>query len=301
MEAKTNMQTPTLMFFRHRPEVGKNTDGLFSSLQAFESGLVLLAFRRYPSALVQSISAVESLLRGYFKCANDPEVTLNGKLLTSAERKFPNLRDIMNKTMLQDAVQLRNDIIHSGHSPKDDAVSVDSFIGSVLPFYQACLKQMFNFDLFESLFEEYRSHIDWARKAFHEARRRKMENRVPAISALTAFMRWQEMQNTAPDDAYASLQGVTNEGFDRAAGIREQLEATANCPWEVDCPVCESPGYMIVDLDGEALDEGRVTGKHAICANCGYDVGGEWGFMVDILVGKQLEKCKDEIIKSIVG
>lgn len=301
MEAKTNTQTPTLMFFRHRPEVGKNTDGLFSSLQAFESSLVLLAFRRYPSALVQSISAVESLLRGYFKCANDPEVTLNGKLLPSAGRKHPRLREIMEKTMLQDAVQLRNDIIHSGHSPKDDAASVDSFTGSVLPYYQACLKEMYEFDLLEALFEDYRRHIDWARKAFYEARRCETKNRVPAISALTAFMRWQEMQCIAPEGSYGSLHGCTDEGFQRTAQVLREIERQASNPWVTECPVCDAPQSMIVDLDGYALDDSKVTGTRAECANCSYTIGGEWGFMVDILLGDQLEKCKDEIIKTIVG
>jgi len=298
---RSSATKPSFLFFRYAPPAAECNPYLYNSLQTFESGLLLLAFRRYPSALVDSISAIESLLRGHFKCINDPSVTLNGKLLQTAGRNFPRLREISEKTNMPDAVQLRNEIIHSGFSPQDDRASMDAFMGAALPFYRTCLEEMIEFDLFDSLFEGYRLHIDRARNAFYEAERRGIENRVRAISALTAFMRWQEMQNTAPDDAYASLQGATNEGFDRAAGIREQLEAMANCPWAVDCPVCESPGYMIVDLDVEALDEGHVTGKHAICANCGYDVGGPWDFMVNILVGAQLEKSKDEIINNLTG
>lgn len=301
MNNQTTTPKPTLLFLRAAPAAAEKDLGIYNALQTFESSLLLLAFGRYPPALAQSVSAIESLLRNCFKCSDDESISLAGNLLDRACRKSQTLKDVSEKTSMQWAVQLRNDIIHRGSSPKDDAVSLEAFMGSTLPFFRSCLKELYGFELFDALLEDYRRHIDWARKAFHEAGRLGIANRTPSASALTAFMRWQEMEATAPEGSYASLQGCTDEGYRRLADIKDALEGTADNPWAADCPVCGSPAGMVVDLDGVALDEGQVTARRTACANCGYAVKGEWGFMVDILVGEQLERDRDEIIKTIVG
>jgi hypothetical protein len=232
---------------------------------------------------------------------DDVRVMLARGLLDMACRKFTKLRDVSEKTALQGAIRLRNDIVHVGSSPKDDGVSLEAFIGSTLPFFKSCLSEMYAFALSNGLIKEYGQHLDWARKAFYEAGKRGIADRMPAASALAAFIRWQEMEAAAPANAYTHLLGISEEGYERVASIKLALQRKADNEWAVDCPVCGSPSNMVVDLDGEALDEGRVTGKHAACANCAYSVGGEWGFVVDILAGDQLARQKDHIIKTIVG
>jgi len=288
---------PALNIFFQTPLTGGGRHCLNSSLQTMETCLLALAFRRHAHAVVLGISAIESLLREYLQASWDPTIPLH-ELLDAVHRKHAALKDVCEKTELEFAISARNAFVHAGYSPKDNRQSIEMLVGSILPYYKSALRELFGFDMHENMDELYARHLKIAHQAYHQARKLQIEDPGFCISALAHFMRWEEMMCTLPEGSASLLFGGADEGYQRMARTRDVLEKRMANPWFLLCPVCRACEAFVIDLDGEKLDRGMVTGTQASCANCEYTILKPWGFMIDLLCGDQLADKKDEVLST---
>ena len=73
------MSTPSLIFLRNQPRDWLEQPPLASALQTFETSLINLAMGRYPSALVLTVSALESLIKAYRRIPAPQTLMPDGK------------------------------------------------------------------------------------------------------------------------------------------------------------------------------------------------------------------------------
>ena len=289
-----------LSYFRNVPSGVETNRILCSSLQTFESSLLTLAFRRYPQAIIQMVSAMESLIR-----ANLGEIDNNQSsfepLLTQIGEKQPRIAECRGRVGYGRVIHARNVLVHGGYSPKDDNESVELVLTAALPFYADCWKELYAFDLFDGLLPDLGRHIGIAQAAFSKAGRipSLKENRTFSISALAHHLRWNEMLNVAPDGAVHDLLGVGNEGMGRVYDVVRRLENEWIAPMTFDCPACGATGSFVVDFDFEKVCKGEVSCDQALCGNCGYVVPPQWAFMGDLLCEQTFEEEKQRIFDEL--
>ena len=185
---------PTLLFFGNLPKNWRERPELISSLQSWETALLLLGLRRFPPSLVTLVSAIESLLKPEFpelegKALKERRSVLLKELLDEASQRY---RWSFSGADLDRMRRKRNDFAHKGFIPKDDAESIELLFKIAFPLIAKCLEDVHSYKLSEALADEYSKHLKFARQAYFEIRKAKADylHCVDAlIHLLTIFLR----------------------------------------------------------------------------------------------------------------
>ena len=143
-----------LHLFTEVSEKDLRSDYVLSSLQTFETSLLLAAEGRWPSVIPLLFSACESLLRPVTGLTGKKPVTgLTGKkskptYWTSWELMDAFKRDVSSELHEKtgELREFRNDLLHRGYSPKDDAKCIEFFFDPGVPYFDALLKKQFGKD-----------------------------------------------------------------------------------------------------------------------------------------------------------
>ncbi|MFC5427615.1 hypothetical protein ACFPTO_02130 [Paraburkholderia denitrificans] len=244
---------------------------MISSLQGYETALLLLAQGRYPQALTTIASAIESAGKAYLRLGPEEKCEL-AKLNEILQEALPREKRV-TPSKLNKFRRTRNRITHYGFSPRDDEESVSLFIGTALPFLDAWLEHSNGFSIVESLY------FDLGKKVRHaiDLNRPTPREKISAIDSIRgvahwilhhtrySYLTWWEREVLDNDASTFGTHRIS--GFDLREQLKEQL-LEDDPVLVIDCPICDGLDSLVVKLDEEALDDRRIVPIAARCVEC---------------------------------
>ena len=315
----TTPQAPTLHFFRATPRDVAGNPPLASSLQSLETCFFLIAFERYPHALLSCASAIESAIRAYLKRPVEDETPLTA-LLEEIRRRSNNLR-LFDGRKLADFRRARNRIVHYGFSPEDDDMSVRLLLQTGLPFLKKCYQELFSF------------YLDWLDvrpgvQKFGDLSHVEMEkvslvpyhaDQLRVASEVFAKAKDLQISMTYCFTSFAHHVRVMFKGM--VVGDAEQSVLNdGDATWEAEqkhkrewrkvfhkmrhdpcfdllCPICGGCDTLVAQLDEDRLDDPVVSFRMGACVKCGLIIPNA-PYLADILLRHQIQEKTEEIFKD---
>jgi C4-type Zn-finger protein len=67
---------------------------------------------------------------------------------------------------------------------------------------------------------------------------------------------------------------------------------------QFSCPICDDSCSTLVELDADALDEGKVVPLRMACFNCRFTIRSGQLFLSEALLEPQVIKQRSEILKD---
>jgi hypothetical protein len=292
---------PTFLFYRSLPDE-PTTAALASSLQGLETSFFLISLRRYPHALSVCASAIESIIKHSPAC--EPLLKASGKrpmlndLIQAARDQSPSLRTFP-QSELDTFRQTRNRIVHKGFSPKDDSESVELLIRVGFPFAASCLHQLHGFDLVDSLIVEYAHHLEIAKRVYERAKGLAQEFTY-CFRSFGHYLQWCVRDNFLSNWEFDALEEA--DIFVKGGRIdseKNALERRFSASWDrFSCPICGDLDSTVVELDADALEEGKVSPLRMACFSCGFTVRSGQLFLSEALIEQQVTEQRSKILKD---
>lgn len=300
-----------LIFFRHYPERLAQRPSLLSSLQSFETALMLLPLKRYPHALTTCAQAVESALRCAFGIPDDDEARDND-FFNLIERilKETALGKQFSAKQLHTFRKTRNRFIHRGFRPDDDEESAQLLLAVGIPFLSAVYKEFFQFHLFKALRADVglsdQLHTAISVLNSLSANKRKLmkagfAKERQAVACLCVFSK-QIDWIISPQNEWESkvLERADSIGikFDVVEKLRAQVEAQLGTPWTFDCPACDECETLVCDLALIEPDLPPVTIKKAICVGCHLRLPDGFFLLNNAVCQEQIDAQSEKILRE---
>jgi hypothetical protein len=286
------------IFFRSGPATEASLAALTSSMQTFESTLLLVGLYRYPQALAACATAIESaIISSPAGALTEPGTGLR-KAFRQARRHATGL-GAFPKQLLDEFTDTRNRFTHDGFSPRDDGEAIRLLIEVGFPFLALCLQHLYSFDLMDAILQEYSEQLRIATTVFHQAEKVRGLDWSYSINGLAHLIKWGLKDNFSADWEI-TLIDRDNTGFQYEFNQkrREKMERLYNAFWAVKRPLCDQPDSAICELDEEELDLLNVIPRRMACVNCGFVVNKSQPFLCEALIGAVVVKDKDAILKE---
>jgi hypothetical protein len=284
---------PTFIFFRRHPESNQDCLALASSMQSFDSVLLLIGLMRYPHALCTCAAAIESAIK-----SSPIGVALgrsNGlkQLLEVARRESPELA-IFPEDRLAEFRNARNRITHDGFSPKDDQQSVGLLLEVGFPFLALCFQHLYSFDLSDAILQEYVHQLRIGASVFQRAKDISGLDQSYCLKSLVHLIRWNLKDNFSAGWEVDALINSEEIGisFDLKYKQRQKLEYAFGASWIFDCPLCDDPDAVVCELDEAKLDIGNIIPQRMVCTNCNFTVGKTQPFLSEALLEDEISRTK---------
>jgi hypothetical protein len=259
---------------------------LGSSVQSFESSLVLIATRRYPHALVLATSAVESVIKAHR--GDPPDASVRLYTLLAEIRRRPGLAHLAGapgsrgrtngrsapsrSTGMHLVGDTRNEFVHYGFSPRDDNRAAQLLLDVGLPFLFACYRDLMGFAIRDVMTVEPRlaRQLEAAEQASAEVGTEGQNHEFCLDIVGHVVRRTLQPEFLSPWESQAMDAG---EPDPFRWGLDEQRLEHAWDPCEYfTCPACDGD-RMLCKLDEHLLaDERLLQPQQAVCVGCGLTV-----------------------------
>lgn len=304
-------EAPTLRFFLAVPPGLTEHPPLASSLQSFETCLLLIAFHSLPNALISCATAWESAMKAHLGIGQDDRIDWWGLL----QRIGGKVR--FSDVALNEVRATRNRLVHYGYSPRDDDVCAALLLETGLPYLSLLYRKLFNIYLDwrdirpgladfsqltpeekdkAGLFQELADHIHLAYEVHNRVKQGREKPGAYCLSALAHFVRVlakKVIQTEAEDEI---LEDPNSTKWLAEQKIKEHLERVFDAPWVFDCPVCDYPESFVADLKNDRLDVGQVVPERGVCASCGFRVPLETPHLLEVLLSAQVMESRQRIL-----
>lgn len=314
------VETPTLHFFRARPENLTDHPPLASSLQSLETTFFLLALKRYPAALVSCASAWESAIKAKLAIVPSDRVTL-AALLETIRDAFPILNE-HGQTNIKVFREARNRIVHYGFSPKDDRVCAGHLVETGLPFLCALYRELFDFYVnwheiqpecsdFMQLTDSERAKAglfpEIADQLCIVDRMHKLNLNRADFDHRFCFTAFSHYVRVRMKEAFKSYsEGMVDEQADANGMIFDLKEAEKGRiergiggeTWDFDCPICDGVESVVAWLDTDALEKKQPSLTHCVCVSCQLFIPKEAYHLADLVLDNELRERSTEILEN---
>jgi hypothetical protein len=300
-------EQPTFIFFRTTPPDITNHPPLASSLQSFETCLLLIALGRFPSALASCATAVESVIKAKLGTPLDDQVRM-WELIEEIRRVSPTLR-LFDETKLEHFRETRNRVVHYGYTPKDDELCALQLLETGLPFLEKCYRDLFGFALISGpggvpqggLDPKLARHYATSKKVYLRARELRGITYGYCLNPLAHYIRLAVKSMTTSVTEANMLEidadsGVRFEHEERAK--RKLLERHPGPTEEFDCPLCEGQSSMVAEMDAEASKQNRVSVRWCYCVSCGMLVSDGSPYLADEILRIPIE-VRAQMLKEL--
>ncbi len=286
------------MLFRATPADMMKHPPLASSLQSFETCLLLIALGRLPSALVSCAAAVESVIKAKLGKPPEDEVKF-WKLIQEIRQLCPSLR-LFDETKLDRFRDTRNRVVHYGYTPKDDEVCAVELLETGFPFLEKCYSELFGFGLISQpgsqreaglergVAEQYRV----CREVYRRAKELKGISYGYCFDSLAHCIRFglKAVTMTVTERSLMEIEEDLGGKFEHEQRVRQRIERAFKGPtWEFDCPICGGQSSMIAELDEAALRSKRVSVRLCMCVSCEMLVSDGHPYLADELLRVGIE------------
>ena len=291
-------EQPSFVFFRATPTDMMKHPPLASSLQSFETCLLLIALGRFPSALASCAAAVESLIKAKLGTPPEDEVKL-WKLIQEIRQLCPSLR-LFDETKLDRFRETRNRVVHYGYTPKDDEVCAVELLETGFPFLEKSYGELFGFDLMSKpgnertvgLEPKMREQYQVCREVYRRARELRGIGYRYCFDSLAHCVRF-ELKGITMTVTERSLMEIEEERgvkFEHEERAKKRIERAFKGPTrEFDCSICDGQSTMIAELDEEALRSKRVSVRRCLCVSCEMLVSDGSPYLADELLRVPIE------------
>jgi hypothetical protein len=309
-------ETPVLHWFRATPKDLAGNPPLASSLQSFETTLLLLSLGRYPSALVTCASACESAIKASRRIKPDDRGNNFNKLLTDITNDHEGLKEW--KPKLDRFREARNQVTHYGFSPRDDQKCGLLILEVGLPFLSDLYRELFGFllhwrdarpgisrfmDLTEVEAERvgllpYISDQVHLINEMHELN--KDRDGFDFLHCYTVFRHF--FQSMLRDTFRSAADGqAEEEAWCRAHDFEESRKAKYRRrkdaeEWDFECPMCSRGRTVVAGFDSEALGDGKVSLTWAVCVSCDLDIPADAYHLANLALRTQVASDAEAII-----
>jgi len=289
---------PTFHFLRKTPDQLMSRPPLCSSLQNLESSFCLIELGRFPHALVMCASAIESAMKSAL-CMDSRDRTCGAKLYKKATQGPSELMPF-DHDELASFREARNHIVHYGFSPQDNEETAILWMKTGYPFLQACYRELFGFDLMDSLWVELGEQLGITLDVYAKAKDVTGLNLTHCFLAFRHLLRWsarQSLMSGCENDASVHAEKIGAK-FHHCEKEKYELELTLGTTWAFDCPVCRASQTFVCELNTDFLDEHVISLKRGSCPSCELVVPNGCPFLVDALCQDQITEEQGKILRD---
>lgn len=259
---------PTLLFFRSIPQDLLNRPPLASSLQSFESCLLLVALQRYSDAFTACVFAIESGLKSAFGYSREDRRSLE-RLIDDSRNRSDALRAFSIES-LNEMRRARNDFVHYGYTSKDEIRSARLLLQTSLPFLQATYSSLLGFTLDEALLPEFAQQVSLASRLYRDDPDAERSRPTSFLAGLSHLVRWSVKDSLSASWELHAADSADRCGdkFDVVQGRKRKAEAQLEPCWSFDCPVCGGIETFVCQLDDSELERRQLRILRGVCAEC---------------------------------
>lgn len=310
-----NSDELTLNFFRVPPPGLTEKPPLASSLQSFETCLMLVGLRRYPAALVACGTAWESAIKA--KLGIGPEdTTAIWQLQERIRSAFAALVSVSDEDE-REFRKTRNQIVHFGYAPKDDELCASLLLKTGFPYLKVLYKELFGFYLDwreilpereqlsaltssesakASLIPPLTEHLRNALRAYEHVKAKPAVEKVHCIAALSHYVLTSLQASTMSRSELATL-AVSGQTWEAEDEVTRKLDEHFRPSEHFTCPVCRS-GTLVAELDEHDLGEATVTVRRCECVECGFRMDSSGSYLTNMLLADQVVARRAEILRG---
>lgn len=294
-----SVSRPTNLFLTAYPKGWEGKSEIISALQAFETSLVLVGYRRFPHVLSSCASALETVLQVSGIGAKEKDGLKD--LAKKASKASEAIRSFLGPDLenLEDFKEIRNQIVHRGFSPDDDSISVRQFLSVGLPFLELCLSEFHDYQLSLSLDPEVAQHLSIAHQVYESVSASGGGEVTHCLYSLGHLvrLRFSRANLTDWEDLLESDEQSGNR-FLRLRRRREHFEHSAEMTWTLNCPVCKSPDCTVVSFSVPEARRGVLEPLSMSCVECGFNAGECEPGLCRSLLSEQLPSKRTEILSQ---
>jgi hypothetical protein len=305
------MNAPEFRFFRTTPPKLVDNPPLASSLQAFETSLELIAFHRFPAALIACVNAWESALKAAFKIEEAPRTPSLRELLNRSETAIIRSASWDTDKNLK-LINKRNQITHYGYTPKDSSVCATLLLETAYPGLACIYEYFFDYRLMWQQLGDSPNTSESLSKSDLDKVGLISQWGDPLWLAVNQFQRQQATQKLSPTWYFHPLASALRLGFQRSwtssaehetlvltesdgvfyeqqEQIRSQVvRQMSDCKTTLFCPICDASDTFIIEFDEDAFAEGQMATKRCVCVACYFSLPSAAGFLIPALVNEDL-------------
>ncbi len=192
---------------------------------------------------------------------------------------------------------LRNEIVHRGYSPKDDARAVVELLETGFPFLDVCYQVYADFSLQKGLCEELSWHLGVAGQVMRQVRDISDLDASYCLNAFGHLVNWSIRDILAPAlEISAVIEGVKSEWTSvQKEKLEWELEREFGASWSFRCPVCRRSDSFVCGLE---LGPNVMKVNAGVCTECELRIPSSWRFLADTLCRKQVNDSRDKILKD---
>jgi hypothetical protein len=287
------------IFFRSYPDSEAAAIALISSMQSLDSVLLLIALSRYPHALSTCAMAIEYAIRSSRIGATSGRRDSFEELLNAASRESAEIAKFPRE-QLQEFRQARNRITHNGFSPQDNREAVRLLIEVGFPFLALCFQQLYSFDLWDAVIQEFVHQWRIGTSVFQRAKKISGLDPSYCLKGFAHLIRWRLKDNFSAvweiDQLVKSEEAGTS--FDFKYQQRRRLEHLYGATWVFDCPLCYDTEAAVCELDNDELESQVIIPLRMACTNCGFVVGEAQPFLSEALLEDNIAQAKEQILNE---
>jgi hypothetical protein len=276
---------------------------LISSLQSFETSVLLMSIGRYPPALTVATAAIESAYKSKYKLGIEKIEELS-IVLADIRQDLP--RDYKIPCSLSGFRLKRNQITHFGYSKKDDEESLRFLIAGGFSMFDRWLSGSLGVRLIDALGADLAAHF---RTAIALAPAPDSQTTgLSAVDAVRGVQRWiryhirQSFMTRRELDVLDEDASAGFTGFEAVGKRKDSLVDVFDrrgCSDVLTCPVCDHyEEALVVCFDYSSLETGSLEPVEAQCFNCDFLLPATARDLLRELVKKQLT---DERLHKLRG
>lgn len=319
-QSPTLSNQPFLALFRTTPPGWQSSPPLISSLQSFESTLLLIALKRFPAAQISCTTAWESAIKAAYKVDSDSKNELY-KLVKRVLSEHPEFA-VFSEGDLKDFRSKRNHLAHYGYSPEDDAPCAKMLLEIGIPFLRLLYSTLFSFYLdwrdispAKNRFEDLTSaemcmaglHIDVAEmlrcstRVFNRTMSAFPESKVTHCWKPLIFLLRRHLHlthQTLIEERLLDVATSTGGAFALEQEEKERLESSFSGPYWSNwmCPFCGDHDTLVAELDRKTFESKEIRAIQGACVHCGFVARADEPFVLDTLLEQQIEEARPAIL-----
>jgi hypothetical protein len=290
---------PTFIFFPSFSKLPQNARAVASSMQSFETVLLLIALGRHPHAVITCAGAIESAIKAKSASLGIDEDASLYNAIEAARQKTPDLAAFPGK-LLNNFRKARNNFVHSGFSPMDDGKSVGLLLEVGFPFLDQCYRYLHSFDLVDLLPQPVVDYLRIGASVLQRAKEINSHDWTYSLKSLGHWIRWNLKERFTSNWEMRHLTEADETGgnFEQKLRERKELENNFNPSWVFDCPLCGSIGDAVCELDNDELHSRNIVPTRMACVHCGFVVEEEEPFVTEALLKQEVEPVKNQILRE---
>lgn len=253
----------------------------------------MISMYRYDAGLVNIISAIEAFATDETKDDGNTDRRTIWKKLEAFQKAYPSFESDFRrrsesnakpKDNFHKAYQLRNRLMHSGHSVATNAEAAKAILDTLLPLVQIVYRAKFDGELNEHLVVE----IERALNLSQYLKANAISDEAGWLVAMLPIV-WAVQQHIRPNFEPRYLTDKNRFYVDQSDQIFEavsQLQSTNGYDSEtIFCPVCGNLSVAVKFAFTSSVSPFGLYLSKAICVACGLELGGS---STDVELGKAL-------------